>query len=92
MLCHTQELIDSAKNQLTGNHKTLKSLEHRSGNTASGTNATYEAFIAAIAEWDSSLALPQNTGELVAIKLLLNWRSCAILTATRQVQAYKKQI
>ena len=59
-----QELIDSAKSHLVGNYKALESLEHKSGNPLPKNTDTFQAFIATVAEWDSSLSLPQQIGEL----------------------------
>ncbi len=59
-----QELIDSAKSQLIGNCKALESLEHKSGHLLPKNTDTFQAFTAAVAEWDSSLGLPQQIGEL----------------------------
>ena len=59
---NAQELIDSAKSQLVGSYKALESLERKSGNLLPKKTDTFQAFMAAVAEWDSSLGLPQ--GEL----------------------------
>ncbi len=64
-----QELIDSAKSQLIGNCKALDSLEHKSGHLLPKNTDTFQAFMAAVAEWDSSLGLPQQIGEL-ALRIL----------------------
>ncbi|KAL3151815.1 hypothetical protein ABBQ38_012783 [Trebouxia sp. C0009 RCD-2024] len=58
-----QELIDNAKSQLIGNYKALESLELRSGlKSNSGTTETFQNFEVAIAEWDSKLGLPVQSG------------------------------
>lgn len=60
-----QELIDSAKSQLTGNYRALETLEQRSGtDVQSGTTETFQAFEAAIAEWDNKLGLPAQPSEV----------------------------
>ncbi|DBB12103.1 hypothetical protein WJX82_002531 [Trebouxia sp. C0006] len=62
VLTTKQELIDSAKSQLIGNCKALESLEHKSGHLLPKNTDTFQAFMAAVAEWDSSLGLPQQIG------------------------------
>lgn len=65
-LLSDQELIDNAKSQLTGNYRALESLELRSGiNVESGTTETFQAFEAAIAEWDNKLGLPAQPSEIL---------------------------
>lgn len=65
-----QELIDSAKSHLIGNYKALESLEHRSGiNVESGTTETFQAFEAAVAEWDSKLGLPAQPSKLIICRV-----------------------
>ncbi|KAL3159090.1 hypothetical protein ABBQ32_011088 [Trebouxia sp. C0010 RCD-2024] len=63
VLTRKQELIDNAKSQLIGNYKALESLELRSGlKSKSGTTENFQAFEVAIAEWDSKLGLPAQSG------------------------------
>ena len=65
-----QELIDSAKSQLIGNYRALDNLEARSGtNIESGTTETFQAFEAAIAEWDNKLGLPAQPSEFLICRL-----------------------
>ena len=66
MLLSDQELVDNAKSQLIGNYRALDSLELRSGiNVKSGTTGTFQAFEAAIAEWDNKLGLPAQPSEIL---------------------------
>lgn len=71
-----QELIDSAKSQLMGNCKALESLELKSGHLLPKTTDIFQAFMAAVAEWDSSLGLPQHTGELAFLSRMV-YTSCS---------------
>ena len=82
-LLSDQELIDNAKSQLIGNYKALESLEQRSGtNVQSGTTETFQAFEAAIAEWDNKLGLPAKPSETLICSLTAH---AAPVNATRNV-------
>lgn len=72
MLLSDQELVDNAKSQLIGNYRALENLEQRSGtNMESGATETFQAFEAAITEWDNKLGLPAQPSEIIVCMLAI---------------------
>ena len=52
-----QNLIDSAKRQLTGSKQTVEHLRSKAGLPANGDSQVFQAFQAALAEWDAKVGL-----------------------------------
>ena len=52
-----QNLIDSAKRQLTGNKQTVEQLRSKAGLPAKRDSQVFQAFQTALAEWDAKVGL-----------------------------------
>lgn len=63
LLSYKQELMESAKDHLISNHTALQDLEERSGSSMLGSTEVYDAFVKAMAEWNSSLRLSSKPGQ-----------------------------